>query len=116
MSVSPELLHLRDTNEMEAEAAMRKVKGIISSAEFHGREHATQTMMKVFKIVRGYFEDVMTETQKVCDEAMDDNLAELNSLHQQQQQLTQLPIAASPAIEHAAATAAATAAADDRWF
>ena len=76
MSVSLELLHLRDINEMEAEAAMRQVKGIISSAEFHGREHATQTMMKVFKIVRGYFEDVMTETQKVCDEAMDDNLAE----------------------------------------
>ena len=113
MSVSPELLRLRDM-ELEAEAAMKNVKGIISSA--YGREHATRTMMKVFKIVRGYFEDVMTETQKVCDEAMDDNLAELNSLHQQQQQLTQLPIAASPAIEHAAATAAATAAADDRWF
>ena len=78
MSVSPELLHLRDMNEMEAEAAMRKVKSIITFAEHYRREHATETMMKIFKIVTGYFEEVMTETQKVCDEAMDDNLAELN--------------------------------------
>ena len=89
MSVSPELLHLGYMNEMEAEAAMKKVKDIISSAEHPGREHATQTMMKIFKIVHTYFEEVMTDTQKVCDEAMEDNLAELDSLQQQQQQQQQ---------------------------
>ena len=98
MSVSPELLHLRDMNEMEAEAAIRKVKSIITFNEHYRREHATETMMKIFKIVNCYFEEVMTETQKVCDEGMDENLAELNSQQQQQQQQQpQLQIAA----EHA---------------
>ena len=45
--------------------------------------------------MNGYVVDTMTETQKVCDEAMEENLAELNM--QQQQQQPQLPIAA----EHA---------------
>ena len=84
MSVSPELLHLREMNEMEAKAAMQKVKVIIGFQEQYGREHHTQTMMKIFKIVNAYFEEVMTETQIACDEAMDENLAELNSRQQQQ--------------------------------
>ena len=98
MSVSPELLHLRDMNEMEAEAALRKVKSLISIAELYRREHATETIMKIFQIVNGYVVETMTETQKVCDEAMDENLAELNrQQQQQQQQQPQLPIAAQHA-------------------
>ena len=114
MSVSPELMDVRDMNKMMAEATLRKVKSLISVPELYRREQATETLMKIFQVVNGYVVDMTAETQKVCDEAMKESLAELNmqqQQQQQQQQQTQLPIAASPAIEHAAATAAAAAAA-----
>ena len=101
MSVSPELLHLRDMNEMEAEGAMRKVKGIISSAEFHGREHATQTMMKVFKIVHGYFEDVTTETMgdQAIHEHADSQLEARTALNKVKRHIYDFELARGHAIE-----------------
>ena len=112
MSVTPELLNVRDRQMMMAEATLRKVKSLISVPELYRRDEATETLMKIFIVVNGYVEDMMAF--QAVDEALEESSAELNmqqQQQQQQQQQTQLPIAASPAIEHAAATAAAAAAA-----
>ena len=100
MSVSPELLRLRDM-ELEAEAAMRKVKGIISSAEYYDREPATQTMREVFKIVHGYFEDGTTETMgdQAIHEHADSQLEARTALNQVKQHIYDFELARGHAIE-----------------
>ena len=100
MSVSPELLRLRDM-ELEAEAAMRKVNAIISSAEYYDREHATQTMREVFKIVHGYFEDGTTETMgdQAIHEHADSQLEARTALNKVKEHISDFEMVRDHAIE-----------------
>ena len=101
MSGSPEGLNVRDRQMQMAQAALRKVTSLIRGPEPYRRDDATETLMKVFQVVNDYVGDMM------AFQAVDEALEETQQQPQQHELLTQLPIAASPASEDAAATSAA---------
>ena len=125
MSVSPELLDIRDINKMEAEAALRKVaaehadsqleaeaalrkvKTFIMNAELY-REQATETILQIFRVVNGYVVKTESETETICDEAMDENVAALNMQQQQEQHVAASAAESSSSIEITAMRAPGT--------
>ena len=101
MPGSPEVLNVRDRQMKMAEATLRKVRSLIRRPEPYRRDEATETLMKIFQVVNDYVGDMM------AFQAVDEALEETQQQPQQHELLTQLPIAASPASEDAAATSAA---------
>ena len=88
MSVSPELLDIRDLNKMGAEAALRaaehadsqleaeaallQVQTFIMNAELD-REQATETILQIFRVVNGYVVKTESEPETMGDEAINEH-------------------------------------------